>query len=585
MNRRSLVVALVLLVASPAAAQELRIQPYVQDATPSSAWILWETTDGEESRVEWGATAALGTTATGTAQASIGAARVHEVALTGLAPATRYHYRVHTGAAASEVFHFTTPPARDAEVTFRMIAVSDMQNDAANPDVYRDIIHRGILDFAASEFAPLPDDAIAFVLVPGDLVDDGLEHESWRTEFFDPGADLMSYVPFYPVLGNHEHNSEHYYRYFHLPEHGGESDPERWWRMDYGNVRVIGLDSDLGLLIGDQESFLEESLGEACIDDHIDFVVVELHHAHLSELWPRGEAAFATRVVDRMNRFSTECGRPTLQLYGHTHGYSRGVSRDHAHLSINVASAGGNIDYWGEYDDQYDADEISVSQDEWGFVVIEVEAGDDPSFRLRRISLGNETTPRANDVRDEIVIRRYDEPPVAPSPRMPRGRVQRACGTLAASAFSDPDGDLHGASHWQISTSCDDFEAPILERHRQHENWYAGIDTQAGDDLTDEPIEGLADATYYCWRARYRDRSLAWSAWSAPVAFTFDATGVGEDAECDDPEPLSPPAMPGAEPPPSSPATCGCRIVGAGSPGALLGIALIALASLARRRR
>jgi hypothetical protein len=56
---------------------------------------------------------------------------------------------------------------------------------------------------------------------------------------------------------------------------------------------------------------------------------------------------------------------------------------------------------------------------------------------------------------------------------------------------------------------------------RQHEDRFAGADLQAGDDLTDEPYEGLAPGAW-CWRVRYRDRGLRWSAWSAPAAFTAD---------------------------------------------------------------
>ncbi len=574
-----------------ARAQELHVRPYLQDATPSSAWILWETTSGEESRVEWGELETLGRTASGAAITTEGTARVHEVQLTGLAPATRYYYRAHTGAVASEVLHFTTPPARDAEASFRMIAVSDMQRDAANPDVYRRIIHDGILDFLAPE-APLVDDALGFVIIPGDLVDDGDAYESWRSELFDPAADLMSFVPFYPVLGNHERNAHYYYDYFHLPVHAGATEPDRWWRMDYGNVRVIGLDSNLYVLLGEQQRFLDESLESACTDDAIDFVFVQLHHAHQSELWPAGEQPLASQVVERMNRFGQECGRPTAQFYGHTHGYSRGASRDAAHLWINVASAGGNIDYWGEYRNQYDADEVSVSQDEWGFVVLDVTAGEDPSFRLRRVSLGNETTPRDNEVRDEVVIRRYDEPPATPMPRMPRGRVRSECGTLAASDFVDPDGDLHGGTHWQLAASCDDFSMPLLERYRFHENWYDGVDRQAGDDLRDEPLELLGEGDYRCWRVRYRDRGLAWSAWSAPVAFRIDEGGVGTEAGCDDPTPLPPPppidaaiepdggpAESDAGPSPAVSSGCGCRAAPR-SRGGALGLGALALASL-----
>lgn len=570
-----------LLLAAPASAQELHVGPYVQDARPGSAWILWETTSGDESVVEWGPTDALGESATGAAQASEGTARIHEVELSGLAPATRYHYRVRTGALASEVFHFTTPPARGSEASFRIVAVSDMQRDAAHPDVYRDVIHRGILAIAGRDFAPLPDEAIAFVLVPGDLVDDGRLYPSWRDEFFDPGADLMAYVPFYPVLGNHERDSDHYYRYFHLPDHGGDVEPERWWSLDHANVRVIGLDSNLGLLVGDQQRFFEDALGAACTDDRIDFVIVQVHHAHRSELWRTGEEYFATEVVERMNRFSEECARPTVQLYGHTHGYSRGASRDHAHLWIDVASAGGAIDHWGEYDDQRDVDEITVSQDEYGFVVLEITAGDDPSLRLARYGLGDETAPRDPEVRDEIVVRRWNEPPAVPEPRAPRGRVEGACATLVAGEFVDPDGDRQGATHWQISTTCEDFSAPVLERYRTHENWYAGEDTQAGDDLRDEPLAGVEPGTFYCWRVRYRDRALAWSAWSDPVAFTIDETGVGPEAGCDDPTPLAPPMPAGAG--------CGCTVLRRGGvhPGGRRAwpvLGALALLALGRRR-
>ena len=44
---------------------------------------------------------------------------------------------------------------------------------------------------------------------------------------------------------------------------------------------------------------------------------------------------------------------------------------------VNVATAGGAIDYWGEYP-QADYPEFFKTQDEWGFVIADVEAGSDP---------------------------------------------------------------------------------------------------------------------------------------------------------------------------------------------------------------
>lgn len=567
------------VVATSAFAQEIDVRPYVQDRGPTSAWILWETTSGEESRVEWGPTETLGSTSMGTAITTEGAYRVHEVELSPLLPATRYYYRVHTGAASSLVYHFTTPALASSETSFRMIAVSDMQHDLANPAVWGEVIHEGILGVLGTE-PPMADGALAFVLLPGDLVDEGPEHAQWIEEFFAPAADLMSYVPFYPVIGNHERDTHFYDDYFHLPE--GGPNPDRFFVMDHGNVRVVGLDSNVGLFGGAQGALLEEALTTACTASEIDFVFVELHHPYVSELWPSGESIFTGQVVRRVDQFTRDCGRPAVLFYGHTHAYSRGASRDAAHLWVNVATAGGNIDYAGEYDDQYDAPEVQVSQDEWGFVMLDVQAGDDPQFHLRRYSLGNERMARANELRDELIIRRYDEVPATPMAATPRGRVAPTCTTLTSSAFSDPDGDAHGASHWQVSTRCDAWRDPLVDVYRADENWYGGVDLAEGDDLTDEALGALAPNTYYCWRVRHRDRGLAWSAWSEPTAFQIEAGAVG----CDDPSPLTAPPLDagvadaGASAPASS---CGCRATRAEAP--LFPFALAGLLFLIRRRR
>src|SRR5262249_42269848 len=48
-------------------ASAIRIGPYLQNATSSSMVIMWETSSGDESRVDFGLSPALGTTVFGTA--------------------------------------------------------------------------------------------------------------------------------------------------------------------------------------------------------------------------------------------------------------------------------------------------------------------------------------------------------------------------------------------------------------------------------------------------------------------------------------------------------------------------------------
>jgi MYXO-CTERM domain-containing protein len=191
---------------------------------------------------------------------------------------------------------------------------------------------------------------------------------------------------------------------------------------------------------------------------------------------------------------------------------------------------------------------------------------------------------RDNEIRDELTVRLRNEGPSTPVPQMPIGRVTRECDTLLASAFADGDGDTHGTTHWQVSTRCDDFEDPVLERYRTRENWYGGVDLAAGDDLTDEPLEGLEEGTFYCWRVRYRDRALAWSEWSAPSAFLIDSEGAGVARGCTDPSTLTPPAPDAGPHPPPPAGGCGCRAApSAGDPTPLA--LLVAACLLGARRR
>ena len=511
---------LLVLPATPTLAQDIDVGPYLQHVTPSEAWVVWEAArDGE---VAWGAADALDQAASG----QVVDGDIQEAQLSGLSPATRYSYRVDAGSAVSEVFQFTTP-TDDREAPFRFAAISDVQHDGSNPDKYDEVLHEGIAAYLADEHGGDLDEALAFVLVAGDLVDNGWAQDQWRDEFFAPGQDLMAAVPFYPVLGNHEANTPYYFHYFHLFDNAPEGYEEHSWYLDRANVRVVGLDSNSVYANQIQLDWLSEVLDEACVDDDLDFVFVQLHHPYLSELWPPGEHNFTGDVIALLDAFATTCGKPTAHLFGHTHGYSRGQSRDHMHVWVNVATAGGNIDYWDEYA-QIDYEEFTVSQDEYGFVVVDVSAGTDPKFVLERIGRGDEFETEDNVLRDEITIRRYNAAPAVPEPRIPAAGEEIApeCITLVASPFCDPDGDEHGATHWQLSADCADFSEPVVDRWIQHQNWFREEDTQAGDHLGDEVVGDLEPATDYCWRVRQRDRSLAWSDWSAATPFRTAASSL-----------------------------------------------------------
>jgi len=497
------------------------VQPYLQDANPTEITIMWETSLGEESVVEYGTSPKLGKKANGNAyDINFSASRIHEVHLTGLKRFTTYYYRVKTGKLLSDIFQFKTPPFASDNESFNFLAMSDMQIDHQNPDKFNEIVNKGVLPFLKSEYGNNVPDDLAMVLIPGDLVENGAKYEQWQNDFFEPAQNLFAEVPVYPVLGNHERNSNYYFKYFSLPKNGTPAYAEHWWYKDYGNTRIIGLNSNEGYRDSrEQFAWLKSLLEETAKNEEIDFVFAQLHHPHKSELWIPGEEESSGKVVKMLEVFTTETGKPSLHFFGHTHGYSRGQSKDHKHLWINVATAGGAIDNWGEFEGR-DYDEFSVTQDEYGFVMVEVDGNkDNPKFTIKRISRGNEHVFRENEKTDEITIYANEHKPETPTVVSPKDEIAFTGDMLKAQPFnSSLVNAYHAASHWQISTKKD-FGTLVLDSWKQSENWYYLENRQKGDDLTDEPTRRLQPNTNYFWRVRYRDQHLNWSDWSQIQVF------------------------------------------------------------------
>ncbi|MCE7909786.1 MAG: hypothetical protein DYH02_15705 [Candidatus Omnitrophica bacterium COP1] len=83
------VVVFFLFIGQPCMGEaSLRVGPYLQNFTPNSIVIMWETDKPCEGWVEYGSSTALGQKAEGVATCT------HEIEIKGLEPATRYYYKV-----------------------------------------------------------------------------------------------------------------------------------------------------------------------------------------------------------------------------------------------------------------------------------------------------------------------------------------------------------------------------------------------------------------------------------------------------------------------------------------------------------
>jgi hypothetical protein len=519
-----------------ATAGQLVAGPWLQRPTPTSMVIGFESATDTISEVLWGPSPMLGNQTFGDWLTSSAGTHIHHVELTNLQPGTRYWYLVRTESIFSNTWSFTTPPLGEDEAPLTFLAISDSQvgSDATK---LAEIVNDGIIPFMAMDSGGQELGASTnFMIIPGDLVGTGSNHAHWTSHFFGQAGPVLRQVPLLPALGNHEANANLYFEYFDLPTDSGT---ENWYVTDLGNVRVITLDSNIGGQ--SQLLWVDDLLSEAADMDEIDFIIAQLHHPHQSEQWTPGESTFTTDVVKRLEVWTTATGKPSVHVFGHTHGYSRGQRRDHRHLMVNAASAMGSLDYWGYYPN-VDYQDFTVSRVDWGFCVFNVEAGDNPSLELRRISRGNDWIARDNELVDSITIRRFNDPPQTPAGVFPGPDDQPSVGwavDLEGNTFVDPDGDDPLSSHWQVSTDAGDWTDPVLDELKNSENWYRPVGGQAwySENLVTDPTisrvtlrQSIPGCQTLYWRVRYRDDGLQWSDWSDPTAFQSGESDWGPDA-------------------------------------------------------
>lgn len=216
--------ASIALSTTTALAQNLVRGPYVQSVTETSATILWKTGRAADSVVEYGTSSALVNVVVDAEQGVD-----HAVTLIGLSPDTTYSYRVRSGGdVLAPVATFRTA-APATETDFRFVVFGDPGEG------------QPMQDTQAAQIAAFDP---RFVLLTGDVITPHGDPRLYDAQFFQPYADLLGRVAFWPVLGNHDYDHEDgqpYLDVFHLPTNNAEQ-TERYYAFDHGNAHFIALD-------------------------------------------------------------------------------------------------------------------------------------------------------------------------------------------------------------------------------------------------------------------------------------------------------------------------------------------------------
>jgi predicted phosphodiesterase len=217
--------------------------------------------------------------------------------LRDLPPGPTIHYRVRSAIGTTPEYKFKVGAARHER--FRFAAFGDTRTGHS--------VHRSIVE-------ALDREKVDFTVHTGDMVDRGGRGEQWM-RFFQIERPLLVDTPMMPLIGNHDVSGRDYFRQYFL--HALWSNNEHYFVRDWGNLRVVGVDSGIECREGcSQYTFAERALAEGARRGQL--MVMALHYPPYSS----GEHGSSSDVQGPISALARRHG-VELVLTGHDHNYER----------------------------------------------------------------------------------------------------------------------------------------------------------------------------------------------------------------------------------------------------------------------
>jgi len=225
-----------------------------------------------------------------------------------LEPGSTYVYRVGSGDHWSEWIQYTMPSGEGNAFSF--IYFGDAQNDIKS--MWSRVIREA--------YTQMP--RAAFMLHAGDLVNRYNSDSDWH-EWFEAGSFIHAMVPGMMTPGNHEYRagnlSPQWRPQFNLPANGPKGFEETCYYVDYGNMRVISLNSMK--MVRDSKSVKPQVnwLEEVLKNNTKDWTTVTLHHPLFATKPGRDNGLLRNNLKPLFDKYGVD-----LVLQGHDHAYGRG---------------------------------------------------------------------------------------------------------------------------------------------------------------------------------------------------------------------------------------------------------------------
>lgn len=310
---------------------ELVVMPYVQYAGSDRVEVAWETSEPSQAllllaRAEYDIlTPVLETVAT-----SEEYDRFHRLSVAGLRPDEVYYYQAvsinnKNDTVKGPITSLRVHDPHQGPVHFAVVGDSQ-----GNPEVWGKVAEH------------MYREAPQFILHAGDLVGYGPNQDEWIEEFFRPAAKLLSHVPLYPAIGNHEMDHPLFYQYYDLPQ------GRAFYSVKKGPVRMIFVDTNKDILPGSAQYQALDSLLANCQEKWK--ILVQHHPIFSSDMASYRSSLMAKPTQGDPNTLHLktlyENYGVDIVFAGHIHGYDRTwpIFKNHIdskHGVVHVLTAGG----------------------------------------------------------------------------------------------------------------------------------------------------------------------------------------------------------------------------------------------------
>lgn len=224
------------------------------------------------------------------------------VALPKITREFTYTVTSHIGDAKKTDGPFTVKPPDFSGKPFRFVAAGDSRS---HPDRWAAVAK------AIEKAQP------SLLMFSGDMVSDGRWEYQWTHEFWRPARGLLSTVPFYAVIGNHEHYGPAYFEFFYTPTKDGKG---KNWSQTVGSVLFIGVDGRENWRPGSKNMAWLAAVLEG---SKAKFIFFTTHYPAWSS-GPHGRRNEGSMV--QMRKFVMPLlakHKATAMIAGHDHNYER----------------------------------------------------------------------------------------------------------------------------------------------------------------------------------------------------------------------------------------------------------------------